>query len=130
MQARLWLGPGVLLTPNTHPRPCPPAGNDFFWAVWHAPPAPPPDDVPIGGLAAGQLGALMLCAAHQPSAAFQSEYLPFMDQYANSLQLWSPGSDAFCYAAVDQVPRECRQAAGAGPAGWWPRQGHAATAEY
>lgn len=74
--------------------------------VWHAPPVPPPDAVADAALPPHALGSLMVCAAHQPSAVFQSEYLPFMDQFAQSLQLWSPDSNAFCYAAVDAGARK------------------------
>jgi hypothetical protein len=76
--------------------------------VWHAPEGAPPDALPAAELA-GRLGSLMLCQTRPPSAAFQSEYLPFFDQYAQSLQLWSPGSDAFCYPAVDAPTSEHRR---------------------
>lgn len=35
----------------------------------------------------------------RPTGLFTRAYLPFWDQYAQSLSLWSPGSDAFVYAS-------------------------------
>jgi len=37
---------------------------------------------------------------HMPSQTVLASYLPFFDQYALSHAVWSPDSDAFCYAGV------------------------------
>jgi TolB protein len=41
-------------------------------------------------------------AAIVPSRTFLQAYLIFFDQYARGMTIWSPNSDAFAYAAVDQ----------------------------
>ena len=42
-------------------------------------------------------------AAFVPSRAFLQAYIAFFDQYARSMTLWSPDSNAFAYAAVDET---------------------------
>ena len=37
-----------------------------------------------------------------PSRVFLEEYLPFFDQYAQSMTLWSPDSTAFAYAGANE----------------------------
>jgi Tol biopolymer transport system component len=37
-----------------------------------------------------------------PSAEFSREYLPFFEQYAQSMNLWSPDGSAFVYAGQDE----------------------------
>jgi TolB protein len=40
-----------------------------------------------------------------PSRTFLQRYLAFFDQYAQSMNIWSPDSTAFAYAGVDQAGR-------------------------
>jgi Tol biopolymer transport system component len=53
-----------------------------FWATWHV--WDGKDSVTLARFA--------------PSQTFLGEYLPFADQYAQSMTLWSPDSRSFCYA--------------------------------
>ncbi|GAB4818880.1 hypothetical protein N2152v2_005926 [Parachlorella kessleri] len=76
-------------------------GATWFWMIWHSPEAGPPSQ-PGKDTAGAGLGCVMICQRHSPTAVMQREYLPFWDQYAQSLQLWSPDSQAFCYAAIQE----------------------------
>jgi TolB protein len=42
-------------------------------------------------------------AAMIPSRTFMQAYLAFFDQYARSMNIWSPDSSAFAYAAIDDT---------------------------
>lgn len=48
----------------------------------------------------------------RPSLTFGRDYLPFFDQYAQSMSLWAPDGSAFAYAGIDE----------AGRAGIWVQQ--------
>lgn len=41
----------------------------------------------------------------RPSLTFGRDYLPFFDQYAQSMSLWAPDGSAFAYAGVDEAGR-------------------------
>jgi len=44
-------------------------------------------------------------ANFKPSDSFFRNYLQFYDQYAQSMQLWSPDNNAFCYCGLDITNR-------------------------
>eukprot|EP00877_Chromochloris_zofingiensis_P014150 jgi/Chrzof1/898/Cz01g32330.t1 len=95
------------------PEPC------FRWNVWHSkspvrtldrldstPHAPVKCITTHQQAAEALLKALghqqiMQCCAHLPSTRFLNQYVPFLDQYKLSLQLWSPDSTAFCFPAFE-----------------------------
>jgi hypothetical protein len=58
---------------------------------------------PAGGLgargAALPHGYMVRGATHTPTQELQRSYYPFFGQYSQSMRLWSPYSDAFCFAA-------------------------------
>jgi hypothetical protein len=41
-----------------------------------------------------------------PSQTFGSEYLPFFEQYAQSMSLWAPDGTAFAYAGINEAGEE------------------------
>lgn len=47
----------------------------------------------------GPAGQLLLCAEHFPTPSFMHGLGPFMEQYKESMTLWSPEGDAFCFTA-------------------------------
>ena len=60
-----------------------PEGVFGQWRVWK------------GGTTSGRY------ALHTPSEEYASTYLPFFDQYAQGMSMWSPDSSAFAYAGIE-----------------------------
>ena len=60
------------------------AGDEFRWNVWDG-------------------DSVTTYEGHKPTATFGRDYLPFFDQFIQSIDLWSPDGTAFAYPAEDDA---------------------------
>lgn len=57
-------------------------GDEFRWNTWDG-------------------ASIVSYASHVPTVEYARDYLPFFDQFAQAVQLWSPDGTAFVYPGVD-----------------------------